>query len=115
MLVISGNPGPSWRRSSPRALEQQAATSEVLRIISSSPGDLEPIFEAMLKNATRICEAKFGFLWLSDSDGFRAVALHGVPYALVEERQQRPVIRPEPRIPLGRLSLTTLAGKPHPS
>jgi hypothetical protein len=97
------------------ALEQQAATSEVLRIISSSPGDLEPIFEAMLKNATRICEAKFGFLWLSDSDGFRAVALHGVPYALVEERQQRPVIRPEPRIPLGRLSLTTLAGKPHPS
>src|SRR6516164_9355514 len=58
------------------ALEQQTATSEVLRVISSSPGDLEPVFQAMLANATRICEAKFGLLNLRDGD-FAAVMPHG--------------------------------------
>jgi len=65
------------------ALEQQTATSEVLRIISSSPGELEPVFETMLANAVRICEAKLGVLWLFEGDAFRAVALHG-PAAFVE-------------------------------
>jgi signal transduction histidine kinase/CheY-like chemotaxis protein len=88
------------------SLEQQTATSEVLRVISSSPGDLKPVFETMLANAIRLCEAKFGFLWLSEGDGFRAVALHGVPPALAEDYEREPVIHPGPQIPLGRLAET---------
>jgi two-component system NtrC family sensor kinase len=61
------------------SLDQQTATSEVLKVISSSPGELEPVFDAMLANATRICEAKFGVLFLSEGDAFRTVALHGAP------------------------------------
>src|SRR5262249_13064093 len=86
------------------SLEQQTATSEVLRVISSSPGGLEPVFGTMLANATRICEAKFGFLWLVEGDGFRAVALHDLPPALAEYRQGEPVLAPRPDIPLGRLA-----------
>jgi GAF domain-containing protein len=70
------------------ALQQQTATSEVLSVISSSPGDLEPVFQAMLENATRICEAKFGTLWLAETEGLRAVAVHNAPPAFAEARRQ---------------------------
>src|SRR5262249_47392673 len=88
------------------SLEQQTATSEVLRVISSSFGELEPIFQAMLANAVRICEAKFGSLLLYDSRGFRVVALHGAPPAYVKLRQREPFIRPHPEHPLGRIANT---------
>jgi signal transduction histidine kinase len=60
-----------------QALDQQTATSEVLRVISSSPGELGPVFDAMLQNAVRICDAKFGNLWVREGDKFRIVAIHG--------------------------------------
>ena len=79
------------------ALEQQTATSEVLGVISSSPGELEPVFEAMLANATRICEAKFGILFLCEGDAFRAVAMHGVPPAFAEDVERREPYPPASR------------------
>jgi hypothetical protein len=64
------------------AVEQQAATSEVLDVISRSPGDLEPVFAKILKNAVRVCEANFGVLTLYEGeDRFRVVAMHNVPPA----------------------------------
>src|SRR5262249_47239623 len=88
------------------SLQQQTATSEVLGVISRSPGELKPVFQAMLENATRICEAKFGTLWQTEGKGYRAVAMHGVPRAYAREREREPVIYPEPEIPLGRLART---------
>ena len=86
------------------SLEQQTATSEVLRVISSSPGELEPVFQTMLESATRICEAKFGTLFLADADAFRAVATHNTPSAYAEARQRELLIRPPPDSALGRVS-----------
>src|SRR5262249_35413513 len=88
------------------SLDQQTATSEVLQVISSSPGELEPVFNAILENATRLCEAKFGSLRLREGDAFRNVALHNAPLAYAEERRRNPLIRPRPTNPLGRVAAT---------
>jgi GAF domain-containing protein len=88
------------------ALEQQTATSEVLKVISSSQGGLESVFQSMLENATRICEAQFGNLFLYDGTEYRSVATHGVPPAWAEFLQRNPVIRPDPNVPLGRVAMT---------
>jgi len=89
-----------------QSLEQQTATSEVLKVISSSPSELEPVFNAILANATRICEAKFGLLYRSEGDVFRTVAMHGAPQSYVEERQRDPIVRPAPATALGRAVAT---------
>ena len=83
------------------SLEQQTATSEVLKVISSSPGELEPVFQAMLENATRICEAVFGNIYRREGDGLHLVASHNTPAALVEHRQGSPY-RPSSTTPMGR-------------
>jgi GAF domain-containing protein len=91
------------------SLEQQTATSKVLSVISSSPGDLEPVFQAMLENATRICDAKFGFLFRNDDGAFQPMAMLNVPSALADFMRQRGPYRPEPGLPLHRLLQTKKA------
>src|SRR5262245_10796797 len=88
------------------ALEQQTATSEVLGVISKSPGELEPVFQSMLENATRLCEAKFGTLYLREGQAFRLVAHHNAPAAYVEERRQNLLLCPIPGAALGRVVAT---------
>ena len=88
------------------SLEQQTATSEVLKVISSSPGELEPVFQAMLENATRICDAKFGTLFRFDGEQFHRVAGTGTPAALVEFQRQRGAFRPEVSDRLNRILRT---------
>src|SRR5580704_15034364 len=73
-------------------LEQQQATAEVLRVISSSPGDLKPVFAVILENATRLCQANFGVLFLCEGDAYRAVAMHNAPSAYVDARQREPLV-----------------------
>ena len=88
------------------SLEQQTATSEVLKVISGSPGELGPVFQAMLENAVRLCSAKFGVLALSEGDAFRAVALHGAPRAYAEVRRREPVMRFGPGTATSRVTKT---------
>jgi signal transduction histidine kinase len=89
------------------SLEQQTATSEVLSVISSSPGDLQPVFQAMLENATRICHAKFGVLQLYKGRAFRIGAIHNAPPAFAEAMARRELLmRPTPQHPFRRMVTT---------
>src|SRR5437763_6652898 len=90
------------------SLEQQTATSEVLQVISTSPGELQPVFETMLANAMRLCEAKFANLFLYEKDSFRIVAQQNAPCAYAERWRRNPVlvVDDNPRNPLARLAAT---------
>jgi GAF domain-containing protein/DNA-binding response OmpR family regulator/HAMP domain-containing protein len=88
------------------SLEQQTATSEVLHVISSSPGDLQPVFDAMLANAARLCQAQFGNLLLTEGDAFRIGAMYNMPPAFAEHFQRERVFRPGPLAPASRAAAT---------
>jgi hypothetical protein len=88
------------------SLEQQTATSQVLQVVSSSPGDLRPVFETMLAKAVGSCEAKFGTMNLRDAGAFRTVAMHNVPAAFAEMRRSNPIFHPSPRTGIGRAAHT---------
>ena len=93
------------------SLEQQTATSEVLKVISSSAGELRRVFETMLENAVRICGAKFGNLWLREGDVFRIGATHGAPQAYVDYIRREQAFRPDPRLGLGQVLRTKEASQ----
>jgi GAF domain-containing protein len=88
------------------SLQQQIATADVLKVISSSPGELAPVFEIMLANAVKICGAQFGVMSLREGDAFRVTATHGAPPAFVEQRRREPLIRLTPGHNLERLVRT---------
>ncbi len=90
-----------------QSLEQQTATSQVLQVISSSLGNLKQVFATILENATRICEAKFGALYLNEGDGFRAIAMHNAPPAYEEARAG--ILHPPPSSSLWRAATTKQA------
>ena len=94
------------------ALDQQTATANVLKVISASPGELEPVFQSMLENAVRLCEAKFAMLFLYEEEGnvFRAVGKWNLPPAWSEFLGKN-TIRPGPMSPLGRVVMTNNRSK----
>src|ERR1700739_4551178 len=87
-----------------QSLEQQTATSEVLQVISSSPGDLQPVFARMLENAVRICDATFGNIYRLDGH-WNILAWHNTPAAYAEARRRNPM-GPGPKDPVGRMIAT---------
>src|SRR6516225_3357520 len=91
------------------SLEQQTATSKVLEAISSSPGDLKPVFQAILENAVRLCEAKFGNLYLREGDGFRAAAMYNAPPAYAEKRAG--ILHPSPNSSVWQAAQTKRAAQ----
>src|SRR6266478_2439782 len=93
------------RRELAEALERQTATSEVLQVISSTPGDLDPVFQKMLENATRVCGAKFGTMHLLEGDTATRVALYNVPLAYADALGTR-TFRPHPKGGLGQVIRT---------
>src|SRR5262249_6567361 len=88
------------------ALLREAANSEILRLISKSPGDLEIVFRSILENATRICNAKFSTVHLVEGDCFRRIAHYNTPPAYLELSSREPVFRPGPRTAFGRVAAT---------
>ena len=91
------------------SLEQQTATSEVLKVISSSTGELQPVFQSLLENATRLCAAKFGNLYLCEGDALRTTAMYNVPPAFAEARNRDPLVHPAPGTLLHRVIATKSA------
>jgi two-component system NtrC family sensor kinase len=87
------------------SLQQQTATADVLRVISASPGEPEPVFQAMLENAVRLCEAKFAMLFLYEENQFRAVAKWNIPPAYGEFLEKNTILA-DPKVPLGRVAIT---------
>ena len=87
------------------SLQEQTATSEVLQVISGSPGDLEPVFAAMLEKAVSICDAKFGNIYRWDGEALHVIATHNTPQAFVEGLRRAPY-RPNPKAPIGRMVAT---------
>jgi GAF domain-containing protein len=89
-----------------QSLEQQTATADVLRVISSSPGELEPVFNSLLENAVRLCDAKFGNLFLYDGASFRTAAMQNAPEAYRDYQRQRGSFVPPPGTSLDRIVKT---------
>src|SRR5215471_12324725 len=105
------NESARLRRERDEALERETATSQVLRLISKSPGNLELVFRSILENATRICGAKFGVLSLCEGDAIRVVAIHNAPPGYVELRTREPILRLTTSTALARAMATKQASQ----
>jgi hypothetical protein len=100
------------RRERDEALLRETANSEILNLISKSPGDLEPVFQAILESATRLCEAKFGTMFRFDGNLFYLAAQFGTPPGLAEHQRRRGPYQPPPGTHLDRV-MRTKQVEPH--